>query len=333
LILHPPIIALLAGSLLAGSLVLVASWHALAIVRHWDLQSGSERQLALERRTYLVSTAMAYTCAFQIVSLFLFIYTADDLAPLFVGAMCAAGTLFVNPFGYPTLLLKVAGAILAGVWLIVNHADHQARDYPLIRGKYVGLLVLAPVILADGAAQAAFFANLKADVITSCCGSLFGGTSPGVASQLASLPVLPMKVAFYIVTAALLFSCARYVRRSAGGYAVSILSVLGFVVAMAALISCFSLYIYELPTHHCPFCILQREYRYLGYPLYASLFAGVVSGTGLGLLYLRRETPSLRPVLHRITRRLALAALVSYGIFALIVTVAMVVTPFRLEGY
>ncbi len=333
MILHPPIIALLLGSLLVGFLLVLASWEAVRILRHWDLSSGSERQLGLERRTYLVSTVMGYACAFQVTSLFLFIYTADDLAPLFVGAMCAAGTLFVNPFGYPTLLLKTTGAVLAGVWLIVNHADNRGRDYPLIRWKYAFLLVLTPVVLGDAAAQAAFFGGLDADVITSCCGSLFGNAAPGVASELTSLPVAPVKIAFYAVTAALLFSCGWYLRRSTGGYAVSVLSILAFLTSMAALVSFISLYIYELPTHHCPFCILQREYHFIGYPLYASLFAGVISGTALGLLHRRRQTPSLRSPLRQLNRRLALAVMISFGLFAVLATVAMLSTSFRLEGY
>ena len=67
------------------------------------------------------------------LSLFLFIYTADSLSPLFVGAMCAAGSFQVNGFGYPALLLKFAACLLAGLWLIVNHTDNKAYDYPLTR--------------------------------------------------------------------------------------------------------------------------------------------------------------------------------------------------------
>jgi hypothetical protein len=333
MILHPPIMALLVGSLLVSFLLVLASSYAIRILRHWDLASGSERQLGLERRTYLVSTVMGYACAFQVVSLFLFIYTADDLAPLFVGAMCAAGTLFVNPFGYPTLMLKVVGAILAGAWLIVNHADNCGRDYPLIRQKYAFLLVLTPVVLGETATQGAYFAGLKADVITSCCGSLFSNASPGVASGLAALPTIPAKIAFYGVMAALLLAGLWFRWRASGGYVVAALSVLAFVASIAALISFISPYIYELPTHHCPFCILQGEYHFIGYPMYAVLFAGVIAGLGLGLLYRRRQTPSLASVLPRLTRRLSLTAMMCFGIFVAISTYVMLATPFRLEGY
>jgi hypothetical protein len=333
MILHAPILALLAGSGLVGFLLLLASWHAVGILRHWDLASGSDLQLRLERRTYLVSTLMGYACAFQVVSLFLFVYTADDLAPLLVGAMCAAGTLNANPYGYPTLILKAAGAILAGAWLVMNHADNRGRDYPLIRQKYGFLLALTPVVLTETATQAAFFAGLKADVITSCCGSLFSSAGSGIASDLAALPRLPTKVAFYAVTAGVLLAGSWFRQRGSGGYLLAGLSVLAFPISIAALISFVSVYIYELPTHHCPFCILQGEYHFIGYPLYALLFGGAVAGLGLGLLHHGRRVPSLRSVVPPLTRRLSLAAMVCFGLFAAISTYVMLATPFTLEGY
>lgn len=333
MILHPPIVALLVGSLLVSFLLALASWHAVRILSHWNLASGSELQLGLERRTYLVSTVMGYACAFQVASLFLFIYTANDLAPLFVGAMCAAGTLFADSYGYPTLTLKVVNAVLAGAWLIVNHADNRGRDYPLIRVKYCLLLVLAPVVLSETLIQAAYFGGLKANLITSCCGSLFSTEATGVASELAGLPSLPTKIVFYAVMAALLLAGIWFHRRASGGYVVAGLSLLAFVTSIVALISFISLYIYELPTHHCPFCILQREYHFIGYPMYALLFGGAIAGLGLGVLHHRRDTPSLRTVLPPLARRLSLAAVVCFGLFAAISIYVMLATPFRLEGY
>ena len=333
MILHPPIVALLVGSILISFLLVMASWYGVRILRQWDPTSGSELQLGLERRTYLISTVMGYACAFQVVSLFLFIYTADDLAPLFVGAMCAAGTLYANAYGYPTLILKTVSTVLAGAWLIVNHADNRGRDYPLIRQKYAFLLALTPVVLGETAVQAAYFAGLKADVITSCCGSLFSTASPGVSSDLGSFASAPTKLVFYAAMALLLFAGSWFLRWASGGYVVAGLSVLVFLISIAALISFISPYIYELPTHHCPFCILQAEYHFIGYPMYALLFGGVIAGLGLGLLYYRRHTPTLESVLPPLTRRLSLTTMLCFGIFAAISTFVMVATSFRLEGY
>ncbi|MCD8478146.1 MAG: hypothetical protein LRY68_09925, partial [Sulfurospirillum sp.] len=35
--------------------------------------------------------------------------------------------------------------------------------------------------------------------------------------------------------------------------------------AIVSLILFFSTYVYELPTHHCPFCLLQSDYYGVGY--------------------------------------------------------------------
>ena len=149
MILDPPIIALLLGSILISGLVLYAAAFGVQILRHWDIKSGSERQLSLERKTYLISTIINYAFGFQLLSLFLFIYTADDLCRLFVGAMCAVGTLNVNAYGYPALILKIINFLFAGRWLILNYADNRAFDYPLIKKKYIFLLIMTPYILAE----------------------------------------------------------------------------------------------------------------------------------------------------------------------------------------
>ena len=56
------------------------------------------------------------------------------------------------------------------------------------------------------------------------------------------------------------------------------------IFAIISLIVFFSTYVYELPTHHCPFCLLQKEYYGVGYLLYTTLFIGTFSGMGGALL-------------------------------------------------
>ena len=76
---------------------------------------------------------------------------------------------------------------------------------------------------------------------------------------------------------------------------------------------------YELPTHQSPFCILQKEYGYVGYPLYLSLLVGAASGLGAGVLRLFRNVSSLEKILPRVERGLALVAVIGYSVFCLIV--------------
>ncbi|MRR08039.1 MAG: hypothetical protein EG828_14145, partial [Deltaproteobacteria bacterium] len=261
MIMQPAILALLLGSILVSFMVVYAAGYGVSILRNWDLKDGSELQLNLERKTYLISTVMSYTFGFQLLSLFLFIFCADKLSGLFVGAMCAAGTLNMNGFGYPALIFKIINFILGGVWLIVNYTDNRAFDYPLIKKKYAFLLVVAPFILCEMALQGAFFLNLDPHIITSCCGSLFSPEGKGLGALfLSSLPTVPMKIVFY--AAVILTGVSGFMFYSRGrpvtGYFFSLMSIITFSVAVAALISFISLYIYQLPTHHCPFCILQK---------------------------------------------------------------------------
>ena len=323
MILHPAIIALLVSSALMGALVLYSSWYGVKILRHWDLGSGSGLQLDLERRTYLISTVLAYVFGFQLISLFLLIYTADNLCPLFTGAMCAAGTFNVNGFGYPLLLLKILNFILAGLWLIVNHADNRAYDYPLIRKKYAMLIGLAPLVVLEAVLQFLYFQGLRPDVITSCCGSLFSVNSPSVAGDLAALPARPMKVLFAVSMALTVLSGVRVAAKGRGAYLFAGAAGLSFLVGIASVLSFLSIAVYELPTHHCPFCFLQKEYGYIGYLVYVTLLGGAVSGVGTGLLMPFRGIASLAGIIPSLQKRLTVLSLAFYSSFALLTIIIL----------
>lgn len=319
MLLHPAIIALLLSSLIIGFMLIYSSYYGLRIYRRWDIGSGSELQLDLERRTYLISTILSYVLGFELLSLFLYVYTADNLHSLFVGAMCAAGTLNVNGYGYPSLIVKICNFMLAGLWLIVNYADNRAYDYPLTRTKYLLLLFITPFVLAEGVLQTEYFLNLKADVITSCCGSLFGSEGGGVASDIAALPLGPTRAVFYSIMALTLISGIVFLVKRKGGYLYGLLSLAAFSAGIISIISFISLYVYELPTHHCPFCILQGSYNYAGYAGYAALFGASVTGMGVGVLMAFRRRQSLGKIVPLLQRRLALVSVLLFLTFLVIV--------------
>lgn len=328
---HPAILALLISSFLISGMLLYATWYGARIIRSWDLHSGSELQLQLERRTYLISSILGYALAFQVLSLFLFIFTADTLHSQFTGAMCAAGSLNANGYGYPTFFLKIATCLLAGVWLVINHVDTRGYDYPLIKVKYGFLIImLTPLVFIEAIVQFRYFQGLHADVITSCCGSLFGVGKGTVGGDLAGLPAAPMEWAFYSCLALVLASGLYVCLKDHGGYLFSAASILLFAVSAASLVSFICLYVYELPSHHCPFCILQQEYGSVGYAFYGSLFVGGVAGMGVGALMPFRNRASLSRIIPATQRQLSVLALVSYLLFALIASTYLVFSPLRL---
>ncbi len=328
MILQPSIIALLLSSTILMILLLYGGLFAAKILFRWNLNSGSEVQLELERRTYLLSTILMWAFGFELLSLFLFIRTADALSPMFVGAMCAAGSLFADPWGYPTLLLKIATFIAAGLWLVLNHADNAGFDYPLIRPKYVLLLAIVPLAAVEFSSQAAYFLGLKADVITSCCGTLFS-RGKTLASELAHTPLVPTEIVFFSVFAALEAMGIVFLVTRRGGLLFAVLSAAAFSVGAVALISFISIYYYELPTHHCPFCVLQSAYGYVGYAFYAALLGGAVTGIGVGVLEPFKRKASLASALPRVQRRLAAAACAFFAVYAVLAAWKMIFTEFR----
>jgi hypothetical protein len=332
MIFHPVVIALLVGSLLTCGMLLYSAYYGGKILKLWDLGSGSELQLNLERRTYLVSTVMSYAMAFQLLSLFLFVYTAEDMARFIIGAMCAAGSLYANLWGYPALILKILTFLLAGTWLVVNYADNRGYDYPLVKKKYGLLLIIAPFGMADLILQTGYFLNLNPDVITSCCGSLFTVGTGKSENSIAALPQGPAEILFYGGLGLTLATGIVFYRTGRAGYLFSAASVAAMTASMHALIAFISPYFYELPTHRCPFCILQKEYGFVGYPLYLALMIGTVAGLGVGATLPFRRVASLKEVLPAFQRRLAFIAMVSFTLFLMISVHGMLTSSLSLKG-
>jgi hypothetical protein len=334
-ILHPGVLALLGGSAVALALLAAACVVGIQVLRRWDFSSSSASQLALERRTFLVSSLATVALAIEIASSLLFLYTVDDLHRLFVGAMCATGSLNANPVGWWVLPVKVLILLAAPLWIALNGLDVRAGDFPVIRAKYGALLVLAPLVAADLVLQARYFLGLDPAVITSCCGSLFSAAGSGVSSELAGLPVLPTMAAFYACAAAFAAAMAACLLRPSAvtRIATAALALAFLAVALASMVSFLSLYIYELPTHHCPFDVLQLQYRGIGYPLYLSLFAAVVFGLLPATAHLFRRRPTFAAAAGYAERRWLRAGLAATLLFVGIASLPVVFGSLTMRGY
>ena len=331
MIFHPPILALIAASLISALVLAGAGLFALRLLRHWDPTSGAERQIELERVTTLVSTVVAFVLVVEAASLVLFAFNADRMAPLFVGAMCAVGTLNASVWGFPTLWAKIVVFFAAFAWLVIDRVDGRTRDYALIRPKYLGLLVLAPLVFAEGALELAYFLDLKADTITSCCGKLFGEAKPDLGGDLASLdPFLAMGLlAGGLVVAIGLGLVAPRGRLAAVLHGLASVAVFG--LALAAIVAAIAPYVYEQPHHHCPFCILKREYGHVGFALYLPLFLATGAGIASSLLAVIAGG-SAAEVRQVATRRLTRFAMVFHLAFALVALAAVLTSRLSLAS-
>jgi len=318
MIFQPAALALLLAASLNALLLAGSGVFALYLLKHWNSASGGERQIALERRTYLVSTLIGLSLLMGLPALALFVHNADAMAPFFTGAMCAVGSLKANDWGMPALLVMLAGFFVSAAWLVLNHLDSRGWDTPLIRAKYRLLLLLAPLALAQAFFLWLYYLKLNPEVITSCCGSLFGPDSGGVAAEMAALPMSIAMPLFFVGWLLTLAVGAVFIFRARFGRLFGVLAMLHFPLALAAIVAFIAPYIYEQPNHHCPFCLLQAEHGYAGWVLYLPLFLGAAAGIGAGLADSVRAE-SLAAAAPRLAASLAKVAVIALAVFGLLV--------------
>jgi len=329
----PAVLALVGVSFSVTALLMLAALFALQILRHWDINSGSERQLRLERSTYLISTLVRFAITAEVIALLLFVYNAEAMHTQFVGAMCATGVLNANAWGWPALLLKIGIFFAGGLWLVLNRLDNQGYDYPLIRLKYALLLtLLLPLVGAGALVQLVYFLQLNPDVITSCCGSLFSAEAQGVAAEMASVAPRTALWALYLSGTLVLASGALYLWRQRATPLFAISAALAFPVALVAIVSGVALYIYEHPHHHCPFCILKSGHGYVGYALYLPLFIGTLFALGAGAVAPWKKIPSLREAVIGDAPRYALLATVCFALFYAVASLAIARSGLSMAG-
>lgn len=317
--LQPSVIALQALSILVLLSLGWGAFWAWRILEGWEPESASELQLRLEQRVWLVSSVVARACLAQGLGLALFLHTADSLHRILPGAMCAAGSLSANPYGYPALLMKVANGILLGLWWILHRTDRLAQGFALLPSRCRMLLGILPLAAFEFELQWDYFQNLAADGPVSCCDALFDTEGESALARISSLPVVPVEISFFSAMALTLAAGVHVLLRRKGAALFGGLGLAGFPLTLLSLIGFVSPYLYELPTHHCPFCILQREYAYIGYAIYAVLLAGTLAAAGAWVLGRYAGLPGLGEIVPRMQSRLAALGVFSYGLLTAIV--------------
>jgi hypothetical protein len=156
--------------------------------------------------------------------------------------------------------------------MALNSFDLKARNFPLFRLKSWLFIAIFLLIAVETGLDFAYFGQIDIQKPVSCCSTLYGqmeGANP-LPFGLNTTTLLMLFYLLYAVVAGALLSGQR---------ALSLLASLLFVViAYYSVVYFFGTYIYELPTHKCPFCMLQKEYYYVGYLVWGTLFGGIYLG-------------------------------------------------------
>jgi len=261
------------AALIVLALGIFAGRTAIRVLRYWNPSSDSNLQIKLENEIWLASTLVEYGLGFQIITLILFVLAADTFCQVIVGAMCATGALLANDFGMPALLVKIIGVFLYGFWIVLHKLDISSETYPLVKMKYVYLLLILPLLLIDITLQTLYISFLSPDIITSCCAVVFSSSAETGGNLLESFPQITLLILYYGSIVALIIMgfilLKRWMLPLAAAFSACWLWFLG--LATVAIITVFSSYIYAMPYHNCPFCILKPEYHYIGFALYFTL--------------------------------------------------------------
>lgn len=310
-------LALTLISLLVIVLGAVACRTAIRVLRHWNPASDSELQIRLEREIWLSSTLVAYGLVFQIVSLLLFVLAADEFCNVIVGAMCATGALLANSYGMPALLVKLVGVFFYGFWIVMHQLDIRSESYPLVRAKYLYLLLIYPLLVVDIGLQTLYVAGLKPDIITSCCAVVFGTAAAGGPNLLAIGSGEVLQIVYYL-TILILSALGGWLLRHWNWWRQALYAVgwlWFFGLALLVITTVISSYIYAMPYHKCPFCILKPEYHYIGFAIYGTLIPGAFLGMSAALVNPFKKRAGLDTVVAGYQR---LAVAVSLGLLLLL---------------
>jgi len=184
------------------------------------------------------------------------------------------------------------------------------------------------VVIVAGIVQFLYFYNLRADVITSCCSHIFTPEGRGVQADLSSLP--PREALYLLLGGFGAVAIAGHFLYRAGKNSPLLkwrwlygpLSALFFVIAIAVVISLISVYVYEMPHHHCPFCLLKWQYGHIGLWLYLPLFLGAAHGMAAGLLAFFSTPASMGALYETLTAR---QIAISSALFALFMAISALI--------
>jgi hypothetical protein len=316
-LLEPWVFLRLVAGLVATALLVRASLTAITVIRHFDVMRVTEGQLALERRVELAGTFVRVGAVAQVVALLLSALAADKLSRGIRGAMCAYGTFNSTPWGFRAFGASVVAALAAGTLAQLYSFDARLRGMELARPLSWATLAVAPIAAVDLVLQLAFVLHLDLSVVASCCStqldavaSARGATASG--PRLVSVALAAVAGAVCLGLAVL---CARRPRRPTAvllGAAAS----LALPLAAAAVVLEVAPYAFEVPQHHCPFCLLRGDVGLIGYPLFGAMLASAIWLFGAGASAIVARAPAVRDAWRAFASSRARRGAVALGVLA-----------------
>lgn len=277
MLLTPEVLTMLILNLIFALFGLVAFVLSLKIYLNWDTNATTQLQYRLEKQSFLASTIVKFIFSIKIPLFLFFIFTLDKISNIITGAMCAAGVVDATKYGTYLIVLKILNLYLFAFWLKINQEDLREKNQPYTKQKFLFFGLLFLFLISEIVLETVMFSAIKVDKIVSCCGSIYSSTSNSAISSIFLLDKPSLLSVFYgnyLLIILLYFFKNRYI--------FAITNLIFIITSIISLILFFGTYIYELPSHHCPFCFLQSDYYFVGYLIYSLLFIGTFYGLSVG---------------------------------------------------
>lgn len=240
--------------------VLFIASRALFFFKRGDFTSTETQNFTL-----LASTSVKYLIFFKSILLFWFLFTIDDLSNLIKGAMCALGVFYGSDYLTTLFFMKIALLFIALLWIPIASINEKERELGFTKALFLLLFLIATLLLFEMLIEFLFLSNLNVERITSCCSIVFGDS--GYSNITITGNFKNIAIGLYIGTTSILIIGALFRQRRV----TTLISIFHLIASLIFITVILSPYIYELPTHICPFCILQKEYGYIGYFIYTNL--------------------------------------------------------------
>jgi len=282
--LTPEVLTLFILNLLFAFFATVAFVLAIKINLYYDKNATTSQQYRLEKQSYLSATIIKYILAIKIPLFIFFIFTLDKISIILPGAMCGAGVVNATSYGLYLLVLKILNLYFFAYWVVLNTQDMNSETQPYIKLKFKLFILLYLFFMVEIILEATMFLSIDIKDVVDCCGVIFSSSDSTYMATLINASPTLLLTSFYSIFIMLIIFYLLKKR-----YLFAFFNTLFLLVSLISLISFFGTYIYEMPTHHCPFCFLQREYNYIGYILYIVLFIGTFYGVLLGLIKFDRK--------------------------------------------
>lgn len=273
MLLTPEVLSMIILNIVFALFASIAFFLSVRIFLYWDINSTSILQYKLEKQSFLASTIIKYIFNIKIPLFLFFVFALDKISNVITGAMCAAGVIDATRIGTYLILLKILNLYLFASWLKLHSFDMQDKAQPYTKLKF-GLFTLFYIFLmSEIILEFVMFDSIEIDKMVSCCGSIYSSSSTSVISTLFTLDTSVLLSLFY---GNYLLIALFYLLKNR--YVFALLNLIFIPLSLISLILFFGTYIYEMPSHHCPFCFLQSDYYYVGYIIYFLLFGGTFYG-------------------------------------------------------